>query len=124
MAVEARDLALESLYAFETTGEPVQGLKGRAGILVEGVLAELEHLDQAIEAASRHWSVARMPVIDRNILRIGLIELERHPDVPTGVVLSEAVRLANTYSTERSAAFVNGVLATLAEETREEASTD
>ena len=49
---------------------------------------------------------------------IGLYELTEAPDVPTAVVVSEAVRLANTYSTERSGSFVNGVLAALARETR------
>jgi N utilization substance protein B len=55
-----------------------------------------------------------MPVIDRSILRLGLFELRHGRGVPTAVVVSEAVRLAKTYSTERSGAFVNGVLATLA----------
>ena len=51
-----------------------------------------------------------MPVIDRSILRLGLYELRHVTDTPTAVVVSEAVRLAKTYSTERSGAFVNGVL--------------
>jgi N utilization substance protein B len=59
-----------------------------------------------------------MPVIDRSILRIGLYELLEEEDVPTAVIVSEAVRLAKTYSTERSGSFVNGVLATLANEVR------
>jgi len=63
--------------------------------------------------------VARMPVIDRNILRIGLYELRADPRTPTAVVVSEAVRLAHTYSTEKSPSFVNGILATLAKTIRE-----
>jgi N utilization substance protein B len=59
-----------------------------------------------------------MPVIDRNILRIAVHELISEPQTPTPVVVSEAVRLATTYSTEKSATFVNGVLATLAKTTR------
>lgn len=118
VAVEARDVALESLYQYETRGEPVDDLQGRAGRLVSGVLSRLDELDRVIESASEHWSVARMPLIDRNILRIGLFELEHEAEVPTAVVVAEAVRLAQTYSTEKSAAFVNGVLATLAKATR------
>jgi N utilization substance protein B len=57
-----------------------------------------------------------MPVIDRNILRIALWELLNRPDIPVAVVISEAVRLAKLYSTERSGGFVNGVLSRLATE--------
>jgi N utilization substance protein B len=88
--------------------------------LVRGVLENKEALDNEIESASEHWSVARMPVIDRSILRLGLYELRHARDTPTAVVVSEAVRLAKTYSTERSGAFVNGVLASLARTARAE----
>ncbi len=113
--IEPRDLALEVLYGIELGGEEADltGLGGRVGTLLRGVLTHLEELDHEIESASEHWSVARMPVIDRNILRLGLFELRHSEDTPTAVVVSEAVRLAKTYSTERSGAFVNGVLAAL-----------
>lgn len=115
VVVETRDLALEALYEHETRGELGSALRGRAGRLVAGVIEHREELDHAIESASEHWSVARMPWIDRNILRLGLYELRHEKDTPPGVIISEAVRLAQTYSTERSASFVNGVLATLAD---------
>ena len=118
IAVEARDLALEHLYTLETAGSAGVIPPDRAGRLVSGVGGSIEDLDTKIEAASEHWSVARMPVIDRNILRIGLYELENEPETPTAVIVAEAVRLAQTYSTERSGSFVNGVLAALAEEVR------
>lgn len=113
--IEPRDLALEVLYGVELGGEDVDltQLTGRVGTLVGGVLGHLDELDDEIESASEHWSVARMPVLDRNILRLGLFELRHSEDTPTAVVVSEAVRLAKTYSTERSGAFVNGVLAAL-----------
>ena len=76
-------------------------------------------LDEMIESVAERWSVARMPVVDRNIIRIALQELRVDKATPTAVVISEAVRLAQTYSTEKSAAFVNGVLATLAKTIRE-----
>lgn len=114
VVVETRDLALEALYEHETRGELGSEPRGRVGRLVTGVIEHREELDHAIEAASEHWSVARMPMIDRNILRLGLYELRHDHDTPPGVIISEAVRLAQLYSTERSAAFVNGVLATLA----------
>jgi N utilization substance protein B len=59
-----------------------------------------------------------MPLIDRAILRLALWELKNDPETPTAVIVSEAVRLANTYSTSRSGSFVNGVLGTLAKTLR------
>jgi N utilization substance protein B len=118
VTVEPRDLALELLYEFEARGELSDEPEGRAGRLALGVLEELERLDSMIEEVSEHWTVARMPVVDRNILRIGLFELEREPGVPTAVIVSEAVRMAQTYSTGRSGSFVNGVLAALARSVR------
>lgn len=119
VTVEPRDLALECLYEYETKGELDPDVGGRAGAIVEGVVSDVEDLDAMIESVSEHWSVARMPLIDRNILRIGLHELRSDDATPTAVVVSEAVRLAQTYSTEKSPAFVNGVLATLAKTIRD-----
>jgi N utilization substance protein B len=120
--IESRDLALEALYEFDARGETETGqLPDRAAAMVEGVLRDRERLDHEIEAASEHWSVARMPAVDRTILRLGLYELESQPDTPTAVIVSEAVRLAQTYSTEKSGAFVNGVLAALARAVRHDA---
>jgi N utilization substance protein B len=120
LSVEARDLTLESLYQSEIGGGEVDEgeLPARAAMLVKGVLTEKEELDHRIESASEHWSIARMPVIDRSILRLGLYELMHNTETPTAVIVSEAVRLAKTYSTERSGAFVNGVLASLARSVR------
>lgn len=119
VSVESRDLALERLYELETRGEVGGDIGGRAGAIVEGVISDLDDIDEMIESVSEHWSVARMPVIDRNIIRIGVYELHSDPTTPTAVVVSEAVRLAHTYSTEKSGSFVNGILATLAKTLRE-----
>lgn len=116
--IEPRDLALEILYEADTNGlDPVEST-GRTQKIVDGVSERREDMDMSIEKASEHWSVARMPVVDRSILRIGLYELLEEDDIPTAVIVSEAVRLADAYSTERSGAFVNGVLAALAREVR------
>lgn len=119
VTVEPRDLALERLYEYETRGEIGSDVGGRAGAIVEGVVSDLDELDEMIESVAERWSVARMPVIDRNVIRIGLFELRSNQATPTAVVVSEAVRLAQTYSTEKSASFVNGILATLAKTIRE-----
>jgi len=119
ISVEARDLALECLYELETRGEVASDIGGKAGSMVDGVVSDLDELDELIESVSEHWSVSRMPVIDRNIIRIGLYELRSESQTPTAVIVAEAVRLAGTYSTEKSPSFVNGVLATLARSIRE-----
>lgn len=118
---EPRDLALEALYEADQReiGGVAHDLPPKAARLVKGVLAHKAELDDAIDAASEHWRLSRMPVVDRAILRLGLYELRYEPETPAAVVMAEAVRLAKTYSTERSGAFVNGVLAALANQERQ-----
>lgn len=118
--VEARDLAIECLYEMDCRqeSEPPHSLPGRVERFVLGVTKERESLDKEIEAASQHWAIARMPMVDRAILRLAVWELKNDPDTPAAVVVSEAVRLANAYSTARSGTFVNGVLGTLAKTLR------
>lgn len=113
----ARDQALSALYAADITGsEPkLAGLSGRAQRYVEGTWGERKELDAAIAAAATGWRIERMPAVDRNIIRLALHELRRG-DTPVGVVVSEAVNMAKRFSTERSGAFVNGVLSKLIEE--------
>lgn len=121
MTKEPRDQALERLYEAEqrnTADVDLAGIPAKAERIIRGVLGRKDELDARIEATSEHWSVERMPPIDRTVLRIGLYELQHEPDIPTAVIVSEAVRLAKTYSTERSGAFVNGVLGHLADEER------
>lgn len=111
-----RDEVLEVLYEAEVRAGPpdTAGLDELGATLAEGVWGEQEELDRALGAVSSEWRVERMPVIDRNVLRLALWELRHRPELPPGVVISEAVRLAKGYSTERSGAFVNGVLGRLA----------
>ncbi len=59
-----------------------------------------------------------MPALDRALLRMGIFELLHRPDVPTGAVISEAVELAQRFSTDESSRFVNGMLARIAESVR------
>ena len=84
--------------------------------LVEGVVAHRPRIDELIETYAVGWTLDRMPVVDRNLLRIGAFELLWAEEVPDGVVLSEAVNLARDLSTDDSPTFVNGVLAKLLDE--------
>ena len=89
-----------------------------AAELVVGVTDHQEEIDGLIRRFAKGWSLERMPVIDRNLLRMAIFELAHRPDVPTGAVISEAVELAKTYSTDESGKFVNGMLGRIAEELR------
>jgi N utilization substance protein B len=110
-----RDDALAVLYGAEQRGGPpsVEGLGDEAVALAMGTWEDRADLDRAIGEAAVGWTVARMPPVDRSILRLALYELLRHPETPSAVVVSEAVRLAKAYSTQESGRFVNGVLGEL-----------
>ncbi len=82
--------------------------------LVETVESRGPEIDAMIDDAAIGWDLDRMAVVDRNVLRLAVAELLTCPDVPTAVILNEAVELASAYSTDDSGRFVNGVLATLA----------
>jgi N utilization substance protein B len=78
--------------------------------LYDGVLAHLAEIDAKLTAAAENWRLARMPTVDRNILRIGAFELLHMQDTPAAVAFDEAIELARRYGTADSSAFVNGVL--------------
>lgn len=115
MSRDARLDALDGLYSSDATGEaPSESAMGaRAYRLASGAWELRATLDEELAAVATGWRVERMPAVDRAVLRLALYEL-RHTETPTGVVISEAVEMAKNYSTARSGAFVNGVLAKLA----------
>ena len=92
-----------------------------AQTLLLGVDDHVEEIDSIIAKFSEHWSLERMPVVDRALLRIGTYELAWLPEVPTAVVITEAVELAKQYSTKDSGRFVNGLLSRIAAEVRPDA---
>jgi N utilization substance protein B len=83
--------------------------------LVEGYAAHADRIDELLSSYSVGWTLDRMPVVDRNVLRLGTYELIWEDDVPDAVVLDEAVQLAKEFSTDESPSFVNGLLARLME---------
>jgi N utilization substance protein B len=89
-----------------------------AAEVVTGVGDHQVEVDGYIRRFARDWSLERMPTVDRSLLRMGVYELLYRPDVPTGAVISEAVELAQRYSTDESGRFVNGMLGRIAEEVR------
>jgi transcription antitermination factor NusB len=85
--------------------------------LVEGIFEKFSLLNEKIESVSEHWTLSRMPVIDRCLLRLAAYELF-YSEMPKKVIINEAIELAKKYSTENSGAFVNGILDKLAHQTR------
>ena len=83
--------------------------------LVEGVVAHLERIDEVLATHSHGWTVARMPAVDRSLLRVGAWEILYNDEVPDAVAVSEAVALAEELSTDESPSFVNGLLARIVE---------
>ena len=86
--------------------------------IVAGVDGVTVKADEIIAENAIGWTIARMPVIDLIVLRIAIFELMSRPDVPTAVILNEAVELAKTFSTDESGRFVNGILSTIAKKVR------
>jgi N utilization substance protein B len=123
---EARERALGLLYEADAKGEDPRAILAAlpakpdeyAAVLVTGVAEHLDAIDDYLRRYARDWTVERMPVIDRTLLRVAVFELLERDDVPTGVVISEAVELAKSYSTDDSSRFVNGILAAIADEIR------
>ena len=106
------DGADESLGAHQPEADEVTF----ATTLAEGVDAKREALDARIQASSTNWRVARVSVVDRNILRLGVAELLLDDNLPRRVTLNEAVELAKRFGAEGSAGFVNGILDRIAED--------
>lgn len=125
---KARRQALHILYQREVTGERASRIisdrsysteEGEpleyARSLALGSETHQAEIDGRIEAISENWSVLRMPLVDRNILRLAAYEILFADDVPPSVAINEAVELAKVFGGEDSSKFVNGVLGRLAE---------
>ncbi len=121
---KARECALQILFQLEfNAGDPRdivriywEGQKAARQVrehgtwLVETIRTHGGEIDEAIQAVSKNWRLARMAVVDRNILRIAVCELLYEPALAPAIVMDEAIEVAKRYSGEESAVFVNGVL--------------
>jgi N utilization substance protein B len=122
---KARKRALDLLYSSELRGESAVDALDRAiaegegptndytATLVRGVVEHQGRIDELLETYSEGWSLARMPAVDRNVLRIGTYELLWVDDVPGPVAVTEAMNLVRDLSTDESPSFVNGVLGSM-----------
>jgi N utilization substance protein B len=116
----ARRTALFLLYQWDVTGEPLASLyEGEidpfARELAEAVIGRAAELDGQITEASDEWTADRLGALERNVLRIGIHELERG-EVPVEVAIDEAVSLAKRYASDDAGRLVNGILGRIAKE--------
>ena len=132
---QAREAALQMLYQIEMSGIDFQAIAGDfwAGQkfkdeklktfvekLVQGVLGQQKTIDQCISKHATHWKLERMPVVDRNVLRLAVFELKECEDIPLKVILNEAIEVAKKFGAGESSVFINGVLDKVAKELRKE----
>jgi N utilization substance protein B len=115
-----RRTALFLLYQWDVTGQPLASLyEGEidpfARELAEAVAARTEELDRRLTEASEGWPADRLGALERNVLRIGIYELDQD-DVPVEVAIDEAVTLAKRYASDEAGRLVNGILGRIARE--------
>jgi N utilization substance protein B len=121
----AREYALQLLFQLDVTGgELTDELlrdfwknikeddddKEFADSLIRGTREHIAEIDKIIKKSAEHWSIDRMAIIDRNIIRCAAYELLYRADIPPSVTINEALEISKKYSSEDSASFVNGIL--------------
>ncbi len=122
---KSREYALQALYAIDASkaladdalrlfwfSNPEESAEVRSFTeeLVKGVALRGEEIDSVITGLSTNWKLSRMAIVDRNILRMAIYELQWCKDIPARVTLNEAIELAKQFGTEESGSFVNGIL--------------
>jgi N utilization substance protein B len=120
---KGRELALQVLYQWDIHRNTTQWLadfweqnkthpetRTFADELIRGVIAHADDLDGVIGRCAENWSVSRMAITDRTVLRIAVYELLHMPGIPARVTLNEAIEVVRLFGDEQSAAFVNGIL--------------
>jgi N utilization substance protein B len=125
---KARKDALEILFQREITGQSLpevlkvreeasgETVSGFCVKIIQGVEKYKREIDQLIREYTDNWALERMPVVDRNIIRIGLYEILHEPDIPVSVSINESVELAKVFGGQDSGKFVNGILGRIAQE--------
>jgi N utilization substance protein B len=119
-----RELALHFLYQRDVRGpeldaelsavwegrkEPAEAVRF-ARELVEAYLTHRDQVDDEISTVAENWDLQRMAFLDRNVLRIAVVEMTLRTDVPPKVAINEAIEMGKRYGTSRSGAFINGIL--------------
>lgn len=130
---QSRELALQCLYQRDLGGNQAADIAlmsahfdvskkaaPYANELVDGIGQNWDSLNALLESHAKNWRLSRMAVIDRNLLRIAAYELIYKKDVPTSVILNEAIEIAKRYSTDDAASFINGILDSICQNVRKD----
>jgi transcription antitermination protein NusB len=127
---QARELALQILFSFDMDKDyPIQNRDDNLDLfcsnnedkltksvkpffleLVKGVNEKHLQIDAFLVKYSKNWKISRMPIVDRNIMRIAIFEFLRYSDIPCSVTINEAVEIGKKFGTRHSGPFINGVL--------------
>jgi N utilization substance protein B len=121
---KARELALQMLYQHDLPGnlpdaiistfEDLQKSKPNtrefATRVFKGTVANMQTIDDMIQAQADNWRLSRMAVVDRNILRMSVYEFLHEDDTPKLVIIDEAIEIAKKFGTQKSSQFINGIL--------------
>ena len=123
---QARELALQALFFFDIEKSDsdqslelfcagneeklTEAVKPFFLDLVKGVMENNSQIDALLNKYSKNWKISRMPVVDRNIMRMATFEFLKCSDIPPSVTINEAVEIGKNYGTRDSGAFINGVL--------------
>ncbi len=119
-----REAALQLLYAVEITHGDVEAVLASAwahaltaartreftGVLLRGVVASRDEIDALIREWSANWSLERIGLVERNILRFAIYELLFMPEIPPNVTINEAIEVAKRYGADDAPSFINGIL--------------
>ena len=122
---KAREAALQLLYKLECSNleadetemfywncfpPPNIEVRQYASILFKGVNNNIEEINNIIKESSKRWKIERMSIIDRNIIRVAIFEVKYQDEIPFKVAINEAIEIGKKYGTEKSGAFINGLL--------------
>lgn len=120
---KAREYALQVLFQFDLSRDaegcvdvfwqdkelPIQLIEF-TNMLVKGTIRNLAQIDRVIISNAENWSLDRMAIVDRNILRLAIYELLYLDDIPSKVTINEAIEISKRFGAEESSAFINGIL--------------
>lgn len=121
---KARESALQILFQLEfDNSQPEETLKqywisqrsstetkGYTKQLIIGITAHQEEIDRTVQSGSENWRISRMPIVDRNILRMAVFELFYEKSLAPAIVINEAIEIAKKFGSDKSSPFINGVL--------------
>ncbi len=124
---KARMLALQALYEVDSAGHQAEEVLSHllaeerlsaenanfTRELVSGVIHNKQKIDENIQSFAPAWPIEQIPVVDRNILRLAILEILIDNKVPAKVAINEAVEIAKTFGSDKSSQFVNGVLGSI-----------